>query len=91
MLLKGKSHFDDGNLTASEKKVAVMAVQGELTCVCKQHLIEYYCIFIKFGTYVIRYYVDSVQYHLFNLNRQTRKDRTLYDEKKCIKKTDQTP
>ena len=90
MLLKGKSHFYDGNLTASEKKVAVMAVQGELTCVCKQHLIEY-CIFIKSGTYVIRYYVDSVQYHLFNLNRQTRKDRTLYDEKKCIKKTDQTP
>ena len=65
VLLKGKGHFDDGNLTASEKKVAVMAVQGELTCVCKQHLIEYYCIFIKFGTYVIRYYVDSVLYNLF--------------------------
>ena len=65
VLLKGKGNFDDGNLTASEKKVAVMAVQGELTCVCKQHLIEYYCIFIKFGTYVIRYYVDSVLYNLF--------------------------
>ena len=64
MLLKGKSHFDDGNLTASEKKVAVMAVQGELTCVCKQHLIEY-CIFIKSGAYVTRYYVDSVLYYLF--------------------------
>ena len=59
VLLKVKGNFDDGNLTASEKKVAVMAVQGELTCVCKQHLIEY-CIFIKFGTYVTRYYVDSV-------------------------------